>query len=205
MEEEQLPTDHEAFLRLFTRFEGNLRAYVASLLPTREGVDDVMQESSVVLWRRFSDFDQAVDAHGLEKIKTIGDCYMVASGVPEPRADHALVLTQMALEMQEHINAHEYRGHRLDFRMGINSGPVVAGVIGRQKFIYDLWGDAVNTASRMESNGKEGSIQITEATYDLIKEEFICEPQGTIHVKGKGKMDVWHVLGENADSTAAAI
>lgn len=153
----------------------------------------------------FSDFDTLIDKYGLEKIKTIGDCYMIASGVPEPRADHAQVLTQMALEMQEHINAHEYRGHRLDFRMGINSGPVVAGVIGRKKFIYDLWGDAVNTASRMESNGKEGSIQITEATYDLIKEEFICEPQGTIHVKGKGEMDVWHVLGENADSTAAAI
>lgn len=145
----------------------------------------------------FSDFDALTEKYGLEKIKTIGDCYMVASGVPEPRADHARVITQMALEMQERVKNHEYHGHKLDFRIGINSGPVVAGVIGRKKFIYDLWGDAVNTASRMESNGKGGSIQITESTYDLLKDDFICDPQGSIHVKGKGEMDVWHVHQED--------
>jgi len=141
----------------------------------------------------FSDFDGLTEKYDLEKIKTIGDCYMVASGVPEAHADHAQVITQMALEMQDHIKAHEYNGHKLEFRIGINSGPVVAGVIGRKKFIYDLWGDAVNTASRMESNGRGGCIQITKATYDLIKDDFACTPQGTIDVKGKGEMEVWHV------------
>ena len=143
----------------------------------------------------FSDFDVLTEKFGLEKIKTIGDCYMVASGVPQPRADHAQVLTQLALEMQERVNNHQYNGHKLAFRIGINSGPVVAGVIGRKKFAYDLWGDAVNTASRMESNGKEGCVQITEATYELIKEDFVCEAQGTVDVKGKGVMDVWYVTG----------
>jgi class 3 adenylate cyclase len=150
----------------------------------------------------FSDFDDLTEKYGLEKIKTIGDCYMVASGVPEPRADHAQVITHMALDMQERVENHDYHGHKLAFRIGINSGPVVAGVIGRKKFIYDLWGDTVNTASRMESNGKGGCIQITETTYNLIKEDFLCEPQGTIHVKGKGEMAVWHVQKEKNSSPA---
>ena len=143
----------------------------------------------------FSHFDQLAEKYGLEKIKTIGDCYMVASGVPRPRPDHAQALLSMALEMQAFISRNEFFGHRLAFRIGLNSGPVVAGVIGRKKFIYDLWGDAVNTASRMESHGAEGSIQITRATYELVKDEFVCEPQGTINVKGKGEMEVWFVTG----------
>ena len=110
----------------------------------------------------FSYFDLLVDKYGLEKIKTIGDCYMVASGVPRPSADHAQRLTAMALEMRDYVRQNEFAGHKLIFRMGINSGPVVAGVIGRKKFIYDLWGDAVNTASRMESHGQEGIIQIKD-------------------------------------------
>ena len=104
----------------------------------------------------FSYFDLLVEKYGLEKIKTIGDCYMVASGVPRPRTDHAKVLTAMALEMRDYVNHHEFCGRKLSFRIGLNSGPVVAGVIGRKKFSYDLWGDAVNTASRMESHGEEG-------------------------------------------------
>ncbi|TAK12310.1 MAG: adenylate/guanylate cyclase domain-containing protein [Anaerolineae bacterium] len=143
----------------------------------------------------FSHFDDLADDYKLEKIKTIGDCYMVAAGVPNPRPDHAQVITRMALAMREHVTTHEVRGRKLAFRIGINSGPVVAGVIGRKKFIYDLWGDAVNTASRMESHGAGGVIQVTRATYDLIKDEFSCEPRGTVHVKGKGEMDVWHVMG----------
>jgi adenylate cyclase len=144
----------------------------------------------------FSYFDTLVDKYRLEKIKTIGDCYMVAAGVPQPHPEHAQVMTRLALEMQEYVAQNEFQGRRLSFRIGINSGSVVAGVIGRRKFIYDLWGDAVNTASRMESHGKANIIQITRSTYELIENEFRCEPQGSISVKGKGEMEVWHVVGE---------
>lgn len=143
----------------------------------------------------FSSLDALVDAYGVEKIKTIGDCYMVAAGVPEPRPDHAHVLTYLALDIRDAIAQHEFHGQRLAFRIGINSGPAVAGVIGARKFSYDLWGDTVNTASRMESHGAPGCIQVTAATHALIQDAFICEPQGPISVKGKGSMPVWHVLG----------
>ena len=143
----------------------------------------------------FSQFDVLAEKYGLEKIKTIGDCYMVAAGVPRTRPDHAQALTRMALEMQAHVAAREFRHHKLSFRIGLNSGPVVAGVIGRKKFSYDLWGDAVNTASRMESLGLGGTIQITRATYELVKDDFVCEARGVVHVKGKGEMEIWHVTG----------
>jgi guanylate cyclase len=94
------------------------------------------------------------------------------------------------------VSQHTFCGnHKVNFRIGINSGPVVAGVIGRKKFIYDLWGDAVNTASRMESHGAAGKVQITRETYALIKDEFVCEPRGMVNVKGKGEMEVWYVVG----------
>jgi guanylate cyclase len=144
----------------------------------------------------FSRFDVLVEKYGLEKIKTIGDCYMVAAGVPRPRSDHAHILTRLALDIRDYVSQHEFRNQKLAFRIGLNSGPVVAGVIGRQKFIYDLWGDAVNTASRMEAYGAGGSIQITETTYELIKDDFLCEPRGVVKVKGKGEMNVWYVLEE---------
>ena len=143
----------------------------------------------------FSRFDALVEKYGLEKIKTIGDCYMVAGGVPRPRRDHAQALVRLALEMQAFVAGREFRGQAISFRIGVNSGPVVAGVIGRKKFIYDLWGDAVNTASRMESHGSGGAVQITRATHELIKDEFVCEPCGTVNVKGKGEMEIWHVNG----------
>ena len=143
----------------------------------------------------FSHFDDMADKYGLEKIKTIGDCYMVASGVPRPRSDHAQALIAMALDMRDYVRQHEFLGHKLAFRIGVNSGPVVAGVIGHDKFIYDLWGDAVNTASRMESHGQAGTIQITRATYELIKDDFVCELRGTVDVKGKGGIEVWRVTG----------
>jgi guanylate cyclase len=146
----------------------------------------------------FSAFDTLVEKYGLEKIKTIGDCYMAASGVPRPRTDHAHALIRMALEMRDHVRQHTFRGKQLRFRIGINSGPVVAGVIGRKKFIYDLWGDAVNTASRMESHGTGNTIQITQDTYELIKDDFVCEPRGLVNVKGKGEMEVWQVVGVKA-------
>jgi guanylate cyclase len=153
----------------------------------------------------FSHFDALVEKHGVEKIKTIGDCYMVASGVPRPRADHAQVLTQLALEMRAFVDQHTFHGNKLSLRIGLNSGPVVAGVIGQKKFIYDLWGDAVNTASRMESHGSRGVIQITRATYELIKDHFDCEHLGTLDIKGKGAMEVWQVCGDLVKSGKVAV
>jgi len=146
----------------------------------------------------FSYLDTLVEKYDLEKIKTIGDCYMVASGVPRPRPDHAHALVQMALDMQTYTQQNKFGEHQLNFRIGINSGPVVAGVIGRKKFIYDLWGDAVNTASRMESHGTGGIIQVSESTYALIQDEFHCEARGLISIKGKGNMAVWYVMGKKS-------
>lgn len=147
----------------------------------------------------FSHFDELAERYGVEKIKTIGDCYMVAAGVPTPRPDHALALAHMALDMVEAMRSDDDVGHfGLDLRVGINSGPVVAGVIGRKRFLYDLWGDAVNTASRMESHGTPGRIQITRTTYELVADEFECEPRGTIAVKGKGDVEAWYLLGPRA-------
>jgi len=149
-----------------------------------------------VLDHLFSHFDTLAERYGLEKIKTIGDCYMVAAGVPEPRADHARALALMALDMLEAMRTSDEVNHLgLELRIGINSGPVVAGVIGTKRFLYDLWGDAVNTASRMESHGTPGRIQITRATYELLGDEFEFESRGTIMVKGKGDMEAWYVLG----------
>jgi adenylate cyclase len=146
--------------------------------------------------RLFTHFDALAERYGLEKIKTIGDCYMVAAGVPTPRVDHARVLALLALDMLESMRSDNELGHLgLELRAGINSGPVVAGVIGRKRFLYDLWGDAVNTASRMESYGAPGRIQITRPTYELLVAEFECEPRGTITVKGKGELEAWYLVG----------
>lgn len=150
----------------------------------------------------FTCIDNLVAEYGLEKIKTIGDCYMAASGVPEPRSDHAHVLVRMALDMLDYMELHAFGGQHLAFRIGINSGPLVAGVIGNSKFSYDMWGDTVNTASRMESHGSQGVIQVSRSTYELIRDDFICEPRGVINVKGKGEMETWHVLGEKPSSNA---
>jgi adenylate cyclase len=178
-----------------------LFADVADFTPLSERLppDEVVG----VLDHLFSHFDALADRYGLEKIKTIGDCYMVASGVPSPRTDHARALALMALDMQAAMRSVDEVGHLgLELRVGINSGPVVAGVIGRKRFLYDLWGDAVNTASRMESHGTTGRIQITRATKELLEDEFVCEPRGTIPVKGKGEMEAWYLVGRRA-STAA--
>jgi adenylate cyclase len=158
----------------------------------------------------FSHFDELAERYGLEKIKTIGDCYMVAAGVPTPRPDHARALALMALDMLDAMRSdddvrHLGVGHLgLELRVGINSGPVVAGVIGRKRFLYDLWGDAVNTASRMESHGTPGRIQITRATYELLADEFECELRGPIAVKGKGEVEAWYLIGPRGDRPSVA-
>jgi adenylate cyclase len=152
-----------------------------------------------LLDRLFTRFDALVEQHGLEKIKTIGDCYMAASGVPEATPDHARRAALLALDMRESIERSAVaEGFGLELRIGINSGPVVAGVIGSKRFLYDLWGDSVNTASRMESHGTPGQIQVTRATYDLLKDEFDCTHRGTIEVKGKGAMETWYVVAERS-------
>jgi guanylate cyclase len=139
----------------------------------------------------FTTFDGFVQKLGLEKIKTVGDAYMVAAGVPHGRPDHAQAIAELALRMRDHTGGHRFDGHELRLRIGINSGRVVAGVVGTHKFAYDLWGDVVNTASRMESEGIPGSIQVTPATYELIRDGFVCEPRGVVSVKGKGDMHTY--------------
>ena len=147
----------------------------------------------------FSYFDSLLETYGVEKIRTIGDNYMCVSGVPTPRADHAQTLARMALAMRAYIRSRPPRnGKHLDFRIGIDTGPLVAGVIGTKKFVYDVWGDPVNVAARMESYGIPGKIQIGRATYELIKQDFICEPRGILELKGKGKTATWFLVGERS-------
>ena len=146
----------------------------------------------------FSGFDRLAEYHDLEKIKTIGDAYMMVAGIPTPRADHAAAITDMALDMIAFIEDYARRqGTDLTIRIGIHTGSVVAGVIGTKKFIYDLWGDTVNTASRMESHGVPGRIHVSEATYRLLTPEFEFETRPPIDVKGKGAMQTYLVVGRH--------
>ena len=148
-----------------------------------------------LLNRIFSEFDALADAHGLEKIKTIGDAYMAVAGLPNPWPDHAPRAARMALAMLD-VTARvaAETGEQLALRIGLDSGPVVAGVIGRRKFTYDLWGDTVNTASRMESHGVPGAIHCTEATAMLLKGAFHLQPRGAMAIKGKGEMNTFLLL-----------
>ncbi|MCY1210239.1 PAS domain S-box protein [compost metagenome] len=146
----------------------------------------------------FTEFDTIAEDRGLEKIKTIGDAYMAAAGLPEPTPDHAVRAAHMALDMSDAIMRFNRRtGFQLQMRIGINSGAVVAGVIGKRKFIYDLWGAAVNTASRMESHGVAGRVQVTDATRRLLGESFQFEERGSIEAKGIGRLHTWFLTGRN--------
>ena len=137
----------------------------------------------------FSDFDSLAAKYGLEKIKTVGDAYMVAGGLPEPRKDHCEAVAAFAVEINAAMARHRsWDGEPMRIRVGINRGPVVAGVIGRQKFIYDLWGDTVNVASRMQSNGLSNEIQVTQRVKDRLEGLYDFEARGPIEIKGKGKM-----------------
>jgi adenylate cyclase len=144
----------------------------------------------------YTDLDALVDRHGLEKVKTSGDSYMVVSGVPEPRPDHLEALAGLALDMAKAVaGLTDPQGREVPLRIGVASGPVVAGVVGARKFFYDVWGDAVNIAARMESTDVEGRIQVPDNVYQLLSGRFEFEERGDIDVKGKGLMHTWYLTG----------
>jgi len=146
--------------------------------------------------RLYGAFDELVDKHGLEKIKVSGDCYMVVSGVPRPRPDHAQALADLALDMTNvAAGLKDPDGYPVQLRVGMACGPVVAGVVGSRRFFYDVWGDAVNVASRMETTDSVGRIQVPEAMYERLKDEFVLQERGYIDVKGKGPMHTWYLIG----------
>jgi class 3 adenylate cyclase len=156
-------------------------------------------ELVVLLNLLFSMFDEIAEKDGVEKIKTIGDAYMAAAGLPTPRSDHAEAIANLALDMQQAVARFNIEQNQsFSIRIGINTGPVVAGVIGLKRFIYDLWGDTVNIASRMESHGLAGCIQVTEATYECLKEQYLFEQRGVIEVKGKGLMTTYLLTGKRS-------
>ena len=152
----------------------------------------------------FSTFDDLVDRFGLEKIKTIGDSYMAVGGVPLVREDHVEAVARLGLAMIDEIGrlASPGDGSRFEIRIGIASGPVVAGVIGRRKFSYDLWGDVVNTAARMESSGVPGRIQVTAAVEERLRDRFVLEPRGEIEVKGKGRLATYFLVAAQSEAAA---
>jgi adenylate cyclase len=149
----------------------------------------------------YGDFDALVDKHDLEKIKVSGDSYMVVSGVPNPRADHVEALAAFALDMAEVVRGlKDSRGEPLPLRIGLACGPVVAGVVGSRRFFYDVWGDAVNVASRMESTDSVGRIQVPEDVYLRLKDDFVLQKRGDIEIKGKGCMRTWYLIGRRPDA-----
>lgn len=153
--------------------------------------------------RLYTTFDRLVDKHGLEKIKTTGDSYMVVSGVPQPRADHVEALANLALDMAKAVrDLRDPNGHPVPLRMGMAAGPVVAGVVGARRFFYDVWGDAVNVASRMESTDPEGRIQVPQDVYERLDDRFVLEERGDVEVKGKGVMHTWYLVSRRPVPTA---
>ncbi|MDA9408746.1 adenylate/guanylate cyclase domain-containing protein, partial [Bradyrhizobium sp. CCBAU 45384] len=166
---------------------------------TLRAADTTPEELVSFLNRVFSQLDGLVEQHELEKIKTSGDAYMVVGGVPAGRPDHLHALAGLALDMREALaGLVDGKGRAVPVRIGVATGPVVAGVVGTRKFFYDVWGDAVNVASRMESTGIPGQIQVTDKAYERLKDDFSFERRGPIDVKGKGEMQTWFLIGRKA-------
>ena len=183
----RIADSHDNVTILFADIAGFTK--ISDTLPPAELVE--------LLSQLFSRFDQLAAKHGLEKIKTIGDGYMVVGGAPEARPDHAIVIARLALEMQKSLlEFNEQAGRHLEMRIGISTGSVVAGVIGTSKFAYDLWGDSVNVAARMEQAAPKGGIQVSEATYQLLRGHFNLQSRGRIDIKGKGEMAAYLLKAE---------
>ncbi|WP_203799413.1 adenylate/guanylate cyclase domain-containing protein [Mycobacterium heckeshornense] len=156
--------------------------------------------------RLYTEFDTLVDKHGLEKIKVSGDSYMVVSGVPWPRHDHLHALAELALDMADAAaELKDPDGHAIPLRIGLATGPVVAGVVGSRRFFYDVWGDAVNVASRMESTDTEGRIQVPQDVYERLKNDFVFEERGDVDIKGKGVMHTWYLVGRKPGTRATRL
>lgn len=167
---------------------------------TKRASDTAPSDLVRFLDRLYTDLDALVDRHGLEKVKTSGDSYMVVSGVPDPREDHLEALACLALDMAEAVaDLRDPRGREVPLRIGLAAGPVVAGVVGARKFFYDVWGDAVNVASRMESTDVEGRIQVPQDVYERLKDSYVFEERGVVDVKGKGPMKTWYLVGRRDD------
>jgi adenylate cyclase len=167
---------------------------------TKRASDTTPSDLVRFLDRLYTDLDALVDRHGLEKVKTSGDSYMVVSGVPEPRDDHIEALACLALDMAAAVaDLKDPQGREVPLRIGLAAGPVVAGVVGARKFFYDVWGDAVNVAARMETTDVEGRIQVPQNVYERLNHAFLLEERGTVDVKGKGVMHTWYLVGRRND------
>ncbi|ORB61626.1 adenylate/guanylate cyclase domain-containing protein [Mycolicibacterium tusciae] len=167
---------------------------------TKRASDTTPSDLVRFLDRLYTDLDLLVDKHGLEKVKTSGDSYMVVSGVPEPRPDHIEALACLALDMAEAVaDLKDPNGHAVPLRIGLGAGPVVAGVVGARKFFYDVWGDAVNVASRMETTDVEGRIQVPQDVYERLNHAFVLEERGGVDIKGKGVMHTWYLVARRDD------
>ena len=183
---------HESATILFTDFSGFTQA--ASAMPA----DRMVAELNEI----FGAFDDICDELGVEKIKTIGDAYMAAAGLPKPCADHAQRCVRAGLRMLDYLaHRNQTAAFKWSLRVGVHSGPVVAGVVGKRKYAFDIWGDSVNVASRMESAGETGRVNVSAYTFDLVRNEFACEYRGKVSAKGKGEIDMYFVTGAHRHST----
>lgn len=168
---------------------------------TKRASDTAPADLVRFLDRLYTDLDALVDRHDLEKVKTSGDSYMVVSGVPIPRADHIEALARLALDMADAVaDLKDPQGRDVPLRIGMATGPVVAGVVGAKKFFYDVWGDAVNVAARMETTDVEGRIQVPDNVYQRLRHAFEFEERGVVEVKGKGPMHTWYLVGHRAQA-----
>ena len=168
---------------------------------TKRASDTTPSELVRFLDRLYTDLDALVDRHGLEKVKSSGDSYMVVSGVPEPRDDHLEALACLALDITDAVaDLKDPQGREVPLRIGLAAGPVVAGVVGARKFFYDVWGDAVNVAARMETTDVEGRIQVPQNVYERLKNAFVLEERGEVDIKGKGLMHTWYLVARRDDN-----